>query len=327
MESLIKILCVVTFLNFLVIFQLKAQHLAEIDTVQLANLIAFVDSTYGDEIMILHKDKLVTHWKSDRCEFQYMGTASMIKSWAGLVIGIMIDKGLIKSENDLVCKYLPEWEDGCKHKVTIKNLLNMTAGFNRRGARGILAADDANHYALNAVLDTVPNIKFGYSNVSVQLLGIMMEKITGKNNNEYYNEVLFEPLGMDSTRLEKDLSKKNYIVYGGAKTTIEDASKIALLMKSGGVANGKRIISESWVNKSITGSEHATYYGYLWWIDNVSENKNYAATGDLGHLTIIYPDIDLIFLRQQNCDKTKFRRSEYMGSKFLKLIASVVKRE
>ncbi|WP_445385760.1 serine hydrolase domain-containing protein [Robiginitalea sp. IMCC44478] len=327
MKSNSRLLYSILIAYILCIFQLNAQSNTGIDASQMSKLIAFADSTYADEIMIIHKDKVVTHWKSKRCEFQYMGTASMSKSWTGLVIGIMIDRGLIRNENDLVCEYLPEWENGCKNRVTIKHLLNMTAGFNRRGPKGILGSADANHYAINAVLDTVPNIKFGYSNVSVQLLGILMEKVTGKNNNEYFNEVLFEPLGMDSTWLGKDQSKKNYIVYGGATTTMEDASKIGLLMKNGGLANGKRIISESWIHKSVTGSEHAAYYGYLWWIDTVSEYKNYAATGDLGHLTIIYPDIDLIFLRQQNCDTTKFKKLEYMGPQFLKLIASVVNQE
>ena len=315
------------FLFVLSIMQLNAQTKTEIDHAQMAKLIAFADSTFADEIMVLHKDEIVTHWKSNRCDSKYFNTASMCKSWTGLVIGIMIDRGLIKSEEDPVCDYLPDWKDGCDKQVTIKNLLNMTAGFNRRGPKGALGADDVNSYALNAVLDTLPNIRFGYSNVSVQLLGLVIEKLTGKNCNQYFSEVLFKPLGMDSTRLNKDPAKKNFVVFGGAITTISDASKVGILMKNKGIFKGERIVSESWINKSITASEYASYYGYLWWIDNFSDEKNYAATGDLGKLTIIYPGLDLIFLRQQSCDKTKFRQMEYMGPQFLKLIASVIQKE
>jgi len=92
-----KILCATLFLNFLAVFQLKAQQLAKIDTVQLATLIALADSTYADEILIIHKDEVLTHWKSERCDSLHFNTASMCKSWTGLVIGIMIDKGLIKN--------------------------------------------------------------------------------------------------------------------------------------------------------------------------------------------------------------------------------------
>ena len=67
----------------------------------------------------------------------------MVKSWTGLVLGILIDKGLIPSEEALACDFIPEWEDGCKHQVTLKNLLTMSAGLNkRRGAQGILAVED-----------------------------------------------------------------------------------------------------------------------------------------------------------------------------------------
>lgn len=306
---------------------LNAQFKTAIDTVQLEKLIAFADSTYADELMIIHKNKLVKHWKSNRCEVQYMNTASMCKSWAGLVIGIMIDRGLIGSENDLVCDYLPEWKAGCKNRITVKNLLNMTAGFNRRGPRGILSARNANYYALNAIPDTIPDVRFKYSNVSVQLLSLLIEKISGKNSDQYFREVLFQPLEMDSTRLRKDGAEKNDIVYGGAVTTIQDAAKIGLLMLNKGMYNGKRIVSGDWIKKSVTGSKSANYYGYLWWIDSFSEDKNYAAMGDFGQLTIVFPDLDLIFLRQQTCDKTEFKKMEYMGPQFLKRIASVIKKE
>lgn len=309
--------------------QNKIQLDKDIDYNNLAKLITFSDSIYSDEVMIIHKKKVIRHWKSGKCDSLYYGTASMLKSWTGLVIGIMIDKGLINSEDDLVCAYIPDWEDGCIKQVTIKNLLTMTAGFNRRGPRGILSAQDANNYALNSKLDTIPNIKFGYSNESAQLLGILIEKLSKKKANQYFKEVLFVPLGMDSTKLRKDMSNKNYITYGGAKTTIQDASKVGLLMINKGNLNGKQVVSESWINKSITASEIAKpyEYGYFWWLGNISGNRIYSAMGDLGQLTLVYPDLDLIYLRRQKCNNTKFRRMEWMGLDFLNLISSVVKKK
>ena len=85
----------------------------------------------------MHENNVVAHWKNKVCDSAFYKTASMVKSWTGLVVGIMIDKELISSEDDLVCQYIPEWKDGCKYNVTIKNLLTMTAGLNRkRGAEG-----------------------------------------------------------------------------------------------------------------------------------------------------------------------------------------------
>ena len=87
-------------MGFCISLQLKAQNVEEIDTVQLAKLVNFADSTFADEIMLIHKDKRVIHWKSGRCDSLYFGTASMSKSWTGLVIGIMIEQGLILAQGD-----------------------------------------------------------------------------------------------------------------------------------------------------------------------------------------------------------------------------------
>lgn len=324
-QRLIWVICVFLWLGYTP--PISAQEIAEIDQKQLWELVKFVESTFADGVRILHKGKLVLDWKSGTCDSLFYGTASMSKSWLGLVIGIMVDKGVIKSEEDQVCDYLPEWEKGCENQVTIKNLLNMAAGFNRRGGRGILSAEDAHTYALQSVPDTLPGIRFGYSNVSVQLLGMVVEKLSGKDCNQYFDEVLFKPLGMDSTTLRKDQTNKNYVVYGGARTTLEDASQIGLLMLNKGVHQGKRLISESWITKSTTASDLANYYGYLWWIDNFSADKNFAATGDLGQMTIVFPGLDLVFLRRQKCNTTDFRNMEWMGPKFLKLVASIIKKK
>jgi CubicO group peptidase (beta-lactamase class C family) len=304
-----------------------AQQETKIDSANLAKLIEFSAATFTDEILVMHKNNVVAHWTNNLCDSAFYNTASMVKSWTGLVVGIMIDKELISSEDDLVCQYIPDWEDGCKYDVTIKNLLTMTSGLNRKsGIQGILAEADMSNYATNVSLDTLPNIRFGYSNEGVHLLGMIIENVTSKSANQYFQEVLFEPLGMDSTNLGTDAAG-NYVVFGGAKTTINDAVKIGLLMINKGSYRGKQIVSENWIKKSLTLSEKASYYGYLWWLDNNSENINFAAMGDFGQMTIVFPELDLVFMRRQSCNKDISGNMKWMGPDFLNLISSVVKKK
>lgn len=313
---------------FLIIFGLSktsAQQINGADSINLAKLIEFSRNTFTDEILLIQRDEVICHWINEECASTTFNTASMVKSWTGLVVGILVDKGLITSEEDLVCNYFPQWKDGCENQVTIKNLLTMSAGLNRRsGALGILAQDDMNQYAQNVELDTLPNIRFNYSNESVQLLGLVVEKITGMPANDYFDKVLFEPLGMDSTRLGKDPAG-NDLVYGGAVTTVQDASKIGLLMMNKGKHKNKQIVSETWIRKSTSPSEKASYYGYLWWLDNNSEKRNFAATGDFGQMTIVFPELELVYIRRQSCNKNISGNMKWMGPKFLELLISVVK--
>ena len=301
-----------------------AQKNGKIDSTSLAKLIEFSKNTFTDEILLIHKNQVISHWVDKKCDSTTFNTASMVKSWTGLVIGILIDKGLIVSEEELVCDYFPEWKDGCKNKVTIKNLLTMSAGLNRRsGMLGILPQNDMNLYAQNVKLDTLPNTRFNYSNESVQLLGLIIEKVTGMSANDYFHQVLFKPLGMNSTKLGKD-PIGNDIVFGGAITTVEDASKIGLLVLNKGKHNNKQIVSQNWIKKSTSPSEKASYYGYLWWIDNNSKNRNFAATGDFGQMTIVFPDLELIYIRRQSCNKNISGNMKWMGPHFLEMLADVV---
>lgn len=294
------------------------------DALQVQKLIAFCDSTKADEILVLHAGKPVCHWKNPHCDSVYMGTASMVKSWTGLAVGCLIDRGLIKSVDDRVCQYLPEWGPGCEQDVRIRHLLTMSAGLNRRGPRGILSKSDMNAYALQLKLDTFPDVRFSYSNESAQLLGILIEKVAKKPVDKCFREWLFAPLGMDSTTLSRD-SAGNLLTYGGCITTLQDAAQIGLLMLQKGQYKGRQVVSEQWIDASVTPSKLAPYYGYLWWLDNQSEHKNFAATGDLGQMTIVFPALDLVFVRRQNCDlSSNSIAMRWMGPDFLKLVASVV---
>ncbi|MBK7305538.1 MAG: serine hydrolase [Saprospiraceae bacterium] len=236
---------------------------------KLKMLLEFCNSSKADEIIISAEGNIISHWKRmdfsnlqidsnllSNCYSPYMGTASMVKSWTGLLIGILIDKNYIENVNDNVCKYLPDWQLGCQNNITIKHLLTMTGGFRRLGARGILAQSDMNKFALTLKPDTLPDIKFSYSNESVQLLGILAERVTKLKGDEIFNKYLIKPLEMDSTSFSKD-SVGNTIFFGGCTTTVINAYKVGQLMLNKGKWKGKQIVSEHWVKESTTTSRLA----------------------------------------------------------------------
>lgn len=306
-------------------------------TEKIERLLAFCDSTGADEVLISKKGKPVVHWvrtdfsrleidstMAEHCGSPYMYTASMVKSWTGLMIGILIDKGILDHADVPVCNYIPEWQAGCDNQITIRHLLTMTSGINKRpAANSVLSASNMNEYVVKIQPDNLPDTRFDYSNESVQLLGIIVERATGKPADEAFQEYLFEPLGIDSTSFSKD-SFGNVVVYGGCTTTVNNAHTIGLLMLNKGIHKDRRIISEQWINESTSPGPMAGYYGFLWWLDNVSKYKNFAATGDLGQMTIVFPELELVFVRKQSCDLSlASRRMSWMGPQFLELISQV----
>jgi len=313
----------VLFLACFTAFPLLGQN--AINQEKLNDLLALCDSTRADEVGIYHKGKLVTHWRRDEaCTDRIFNTSSMVKSWTGLVVGILIDRGIFTGVDDPICDYLSDWEAGCTNNITLKDLLTMSAGLYRKGPRGILSKADMDAYALQIEPDTVPGIKFSYSNETVHILGMAIEAATGKSAQAVFQEALFDPLGMDSTYLVTDESG-NYVTYGGAQTTVQDAARVGQLVLNGGKWKGKQIVPEEWIKNSIQASTQAPYYGYLWWLDTQSEHPNVAAMGDFGKLTIIFPTLDLVFVRAQTCDLLQDIRMSWMGPPFLRAIAEVVK--
>ncbi len=296
----------------------------DINSLKLERLIAYCDTaTNATELMVIHKGKVVAEWRND-CDSVFMKTASMVKSWTGLLTGILIDQGIIDSVDAPVSKYLPDWEPAVENNITIRHLLTMTAGIDRRsGSSGILAENDMKKYLLDFKPDTLPGVRFAYSNESVQLLGMVIESATGESANAVFHKYLFGPLEMDSTNLVSDRAG-NDIVFGGTITTIRDAAKIGLLMMQNGRYKGEQIISENWLKASTSPGHLASFYGYLWWIDNTPGLKNFAATGDGGQLTIVFPDLDLIFLRRQSCYPHGGHQMPWMGPAFLEMIADIV---
>lgn len=281
----------------------------------LERVIHLNDSLYASEILLVQEGKELLYWKDPSCAVTTLGTASMVKSWTGLAIGTLIDRGLIKSVDEKVCQWLPEWKDGCRKNVTVRHLLTMTAGFNRRGgASGILAQDDNNTYVLNTKMDTVPGIRFGYSNESVQLLGIILERVSGMEADRYFKKYLFEPLGMDNTHLGKDQSGKNWVTYGGCTSTVSDAARIGELILGRGRYKGRQVVSEKWIEEMLTPGTLAPYYGYLWWVDHKGKYVTYAAMGDPGVMTIIYPQLDLVFVRNQACENNTAIQPRYSSA-------------
>lgn len=208
---------------------------------QLQKLLLFCDSTKADEILLSHKGKIISHWqrtdfssispelRSNDCYTPYMYTASMVKSWVGLLIGILIDKKLINHVEDPVCYYLPGWQEGCKNRISIKHLLTMSAGLTRLGPAGVLNKADMNEFVLNLKPQGPPGTKFSYSNESVQLLGLIIESVTKLKADAAFEKYLINPLKMDSTSFSKD-SMGNVILFGGCKTTVFNAHKIGQLM-------------------------------------------------------------------------------------------------
>lgn len=247
---------------------------------------------------------------------------SVTKSVVSLLIGIAIDQGKIKSVDQKVLDFFPDYQikrgEKTIQEVTIRHLLTMTAPYKYRHEpwSKVCGSQDWTIAALD-LLGGKKGITgdFLYSTLGVHILTGILFQVSGMTSVEYANRYLFEPLGIEPhtnfyAKTAKEhriftLSKlpKEQVWFADPKgigtagyglcLSAKDMAKIGMLYLNEGEFNGKRIVSAKWILDSTTPyfqcDKKFNYmaYGYLWWIVD-AEKKIYAAIGDGGN--VIYVD-------------------------------------
>lgn len=103
---------------------------------------------------------------------------SCTKSVVNLAVGRLIDAGKIRSLDQPVYEFYPEWQTGSKKLITIRSLLNHTSGLQNVPNATIEIKMLLNTYpranviklALAAELSDAPGSRFSYNNKAVNLL-------------------------------------------------------------------------------------------------------------------------------------------------------------
>jgi CubicO group peptidase (beta-lactamase class C family) len=289
--------------------------------------------------LVAYEGHVVQEWYRAEHRRPFVGTRSAVKSWAGLLTGMLIADGMIDSVGVPVAKWIPEWTAGAEAGVTIRHLLTMTSGLSdRTGHRltippvdsaeaaahpsgpGVVAAKNTTGYVLDLPLDWAPGERFSYSNEGVQLLSPILERAAGLPLARYARERLFGPLGMDRTSLRVD-EYYNTVLCGGAETTLPEFARIGQLMLNDGRWNGRQIVPASWVERSTTPGPKMSNYGFLWWID--TNRNNFAATGTLDNVCIVFPEHDLVVARMQR-DPAPAADVRYQRPETLTLLRRIV---
>ncbi|OBK13633.1 serine hydrolase domain-containing protein [Mycobacterium asiaticum] len=120
----------------------------------------------------------------------------------------LYEQGMVQFD-DPVQQYLPDFNttnDPRRAKVTVRMLLTHTSGetgdVELKDPWGLDRADKAEgiHRALTTPLESGPGEGFRYSDINFILLGALVEKLTGQDEDVYVAEHVFAPLGMADTR-------------------------------------------------------------------------------------------------------------------------------
>jgi CubicO group peptidase (beta-lactamase class C family) len=245
---------------------------------------------------------------------------SASKSVISLLVGIAIDRKLIASVDEPVVKFYPEYaavKSPGWDQVTLRHLLTMSSGMQWNENLGwndpkndephLGNEADPIRYILSKPIAKPPDSLWTYNGGSTDLLGNILERVSGKPLEAFAREVLFQPLGIT------DFEWKTYPKNGkiapaiGLRIRPRDAAKIGQLVLNRGAWAGKPIVSPEWIEQSVRPRFQAIgyfsglfFYGQQWWLGRSvvqeKEVKWIAAMGSGGQRIFIVPDRDLVVM-------------------------------
>ncbi|QOR35764.1 serine hydrolase [Clostridium sp. 'deep sea'] len=242
--------------------------------------------------------------------------ASVTKSFTSALIGIAIDKGLIKSVNEKVVDFFPnyptDFRDIVKRSITIKQLLTMTAPvpWKYDPLDRLRRQKDWAKYVLDQYSGNQAIGRFKYNTAGTHLLSAIITKATGMCAREFANKHLFTAIGIEPIADHKQVGFSLNDVFSnknsgwikdpqghntggwGLNLSVRDMARFGLLYLNNGKWLNKQVISKSWIKESTAMNENK--YGYLWWLIDEDNIKGYMAAGSGGNHIFCIPDKDLV---------------------------------
>ncbi len=243
---------------------------------------------------------------------------SITKSFTAIIILKLQEEGKL-SVHDKINKYFRDFPGG--DKITIQNLLTHTSGL--YNYTDIIGEEDSAIVCYpvtkervlevfrNKGLQFEPGDKFEYNNSGYFLLGVIIEKVTGKQYETVVKEIIFNPLrmtqsGFDYKKVENSNKSQGYIILNKdsirTNRTIDSTvyysagsmySSVSDLYKWVQAIAGRQLLDESSWQQVFTPFKDK--YGFGFYIDSLYHKSYIEHSGGLLGFTS-----DFMYYTKQN---------------------------
>lgn len=268
-------------------------------------------------------------------------TYSAAKSFLSTILGITIDRGLIKSVNDPVGKYVHDggYDSAHNAKITWEEHAQQTSEWD--GALWGKPADFVGHEEFGkgerkprALQE--PGAFWEYNDVRINRLALSLLRVWRKPLPEVLRNEIMNPIGAsnswqyqgyDNSYVMID-GRKMQSVSGGTRwggglwINTRDEARFGYLFLRKGRWQNKQLVSEQWVQTATMPGKLGPDYGYLWWLNTKGKQwpnapaTSFAAIGYGSNTIWIDPEHDIVVV---------WRWHQGNGDEFFKRILAAIK--
>lgn len=264
---------------------------------------------------------LVEQYQYDRTDRDRFVSQSMVKSFTGLMMGLALADGAIRSVDDLPEHYVPGFKGSEYGRTPIRDLLHMSsgvefgedrdkgrdlnrlwrdmvAGITRKGTIGSIV--EFNHRI------APPGTRYSYASIEPDVLGVVLRQATGKTASHYLQEKIWQPIGAESDATWLIDAEGYELAHFGFSAVLRDYARLGRLLAHDGAWNGRQIIPAQWMIEATTVRAADAYllpnhsmrdfgYGYLLWL--LPERRQFALVGAFGHRIIVDPPSKIVMVQ------------------------------
>ena len=232
---------------------------------------------------------------------------SMAKTVVTAAMFRAIMEGKIKSLDEPVSHYYPQFGEGMAAKLTVGDLSSMSTGLDwgeqysspfsvtTRAYFG----DKLEQTILNVPVVREPGTEFEYVSGATELLAMVVTKATGQTLSDYVSDKFWKPMGAENDALwQLDHPGGIEKAYCCMASNARDFARFGKLFKHMGNWNGTQLIDSAFVTKMVAPKfPSSPQYGYGVWLSNYMGKSIYYLRGHLGQFVIIIPQDDVIIVR------------------------------
>lgn len=286
---------------------------------QQANLTELLETTGTTAFIAVQDDVILYEGYFNGYSRDSINTSfSVAKSITSLLVGMAIDDGHINSLQDPVTDYIPELAqtDPRYQDITLEHLLSMKSGIAFKDT-DIPWHDKSKAYyhpalrqvVLNQPIANEPGVEWVYNTFNPIILGIVLERATGQPPSAYFEERVWQRLGMEyEATWSIDSEADNMVkMESGINARAIDFVKIGRLLLNNGNWDGEPIVSPAWLEGSmaivpennVAKFGENVFYQNGWWIQRPTETDLYAVYGwgHRGQYLFIFPNENMVVAR------------------------------
>jgi len=245
------------------------------------------------------------------------------KSFVSTLVALAVGEGKIRSIDDAIVSYLPELKGSAYETATIKQVLQMASGTSYSEEYEDKNSDIATFAAIVArsqgglydfarsfKAKEAPGTRFYYATTNTEVLGALINRVTGKPIAEYLSQALWQPLGAEAPArwiLDQPGAAGREVAGGGLQVRLRDYGRFGLLFAEGGRWNGRQLLPAGWVETATRPQDgyvqfgkllpnYPLGYGYQWWC-LPGPHHPFTAQGIHGQFILVDPALHVVVVK------------------------------